>query len=395
MKRRFFALLLALFLSLPLLCAAVPAGAEAVGIYDYAVVSGTSKLNLRSGPASSERLLGSLPEGGWAGLIGENGNWYFVYVPSLNQYGYMSKKYLKTEDGGAAASGTGVVNNPKATQFLNLRQYPSMDAPVLGIYYNGATFTVLSYGDGWYQVRLPDNTGYFRQEYVLVNQGTSGGTAYVRTSNGGKLNLRSAPSYTDSTILGQYAAGTPVTVLLRGKSSGGSAFWKVNVQGTVGYMDSAYLSASSSYYAPTATPAQPVSGQGTAVVNNPKSSQYLNLREQPSANARVLGQYKNGVRFQVLAPGETWCKVYGAASGLTGYMMTKYLRLSGVSAHPTKQVVNGSSYVNLRTAPSQISGSVAQRVPSGSTVTILTPGDEWCQVRYGSVTGYMMTYFLR
>ena len=390
---------------LALLCVLVLANAPALaeaygGIYDYGVVSGTATLNLRSGPSAGHAWLGSAPEGAWIGLMGSSDNWYRVYVPSLNQYGYMSKTYIKTSSGGSGGSGasTGVVHNPNASQFLNLRQYPSYDAPVLGIYYNGAPFTVLSVMDGWYHVRLADNEGYFRQEFVRIN-GSGGSTAYIRTKNGGKLNLRSAPSYTNSGIIAQYANGTPVRVLLRGKASSGSAFYKVSIQGTTGYVDAAFLSTSAPAPQPQPQPPSPYNPtpvtKGTAVVKNPRASQYLNLRSQPSSSAKVIARYKNGVRFQVIEPGETWCKVYGSASGNVGYFMTKYLKLTGVSAHPTKTVQNGSTFVNLRSAPSQTRGTVYKQVYSGATVTVLTPGDEWTQVRYGKTTGYMMTRFLK
>ena len=40
-------------------------------------------------------------------------------------------------------------------------------------------------------------------------------------------------------------------------------------------------------------------------------------------------------------------------------------------------------------------GSVYAQVPSGATVTVLIPGDDWTQVRYKGTVGYMMTYFLK
>ena len=132
---------------------------------------------------------------------------------------------------------------------------------------------------------------------------------------------------------------------------------------------------------------------GTAVVKNPKSTQKLNLRATPSSTAKVVAQYKNGVRFEVIQAGETWTKVYGSASGNIGYFMTKYLTLYGVSF--TKTVQNGNSYVNLRSSPSKTSGKVYAQVPSGAAVTVLIPGDEWTQVRYNGTTGYMMTSFLK
>ena len=374
--------------------AETPAVDFASGIYDYALVSGTDTLNLRAGPGTEYAWCGSLAAGNWVGLLGESGNWYYVYLLQTGQYGYMSKNYLKRTDGGPQpAANTGVVSNPKPTQFLNLRAWPSYTAQVLGIFYNGATFTLLSStADGWYQVQINGQTGYFRKEYVQLNGSCGGQNAYIRSANGGKVNLRSAPTYSGSRIVAQYAPGTQVTVLLSSPLPG--AFWKVSVNGASGYMDSTFLSSSS--------PVQPVypvdpgakpKTFGTAVVKNPKATQKLNLRSLPSSTAKVIAQYSNGIKFDVIQAGETWTKVYGSASGNIGYFMTKYLTLSGASF--TKTVQNGNSYVNLRSAPSKNGGKVYAQVPSGSAVTVLTPGDEWTQVRYAGTVGYMMTSFLK
>ncbi len=386
---------------------AAPVNVEHMSFADYAMVSGATALNLREGPGTEYAVLGSAAEGAWVGIRGESGSWYYVCVLSTGLFGYMSKNYLRVgESASPTPASSGVVSNPKSTSFLNLRQYPSYDAPVLGIYYNGATFTLLSAtSDGWYQVQMssqtgtPGQTGYFRKEYVTLTGGGSGSgeVRYVRASNGGKVNLRNAPTYNGSTVIKKLSTGTPVPVLLSSKAKG--SFWKVNCGGVVGYIDSNFLSTTGGGGGggegggESVGPA-PVT-KGTAVVNNPKASQYLNLREQPSTTANVIAKYKNGVTFQVIEAGETWTKVYGASTGNIGYFMTKYLKLNGVSSTPTKTVENGKSYVNLRSEPSKTTGCVYAQVPSGATVTVLTPGDDWTQVRYKGTVGYMMTYFLK
>lgn len=402
MKRSLYKILLLAACLCFTLCAAVPAHAEPavnyanMGIYDYALVSGTDSLNLRAGPGTEYQWLGSLAAGNWVGLLGESGNWYYVYLLKTGQFGYMSKNFLKRAEGGSGGFSTGgVVNNPNPSQFLNLRSYPSYSAPVLGIFYNGAVFTLLSStGDGWYQVQISGMTGYFRKEYVKLNGSSGGQTAYVRSGNGGKVNLRTAPTYNGSGIVGQYAPGTQVTVVLSSPLAG--SFWKVNINGAAGYMDSTYLSASSPVYPVDPVypyPAPVPATHGTAVVKNPKSTQKLNLRAQPSTSAKVIAQYGNGVKFQVIRAGETWTKVYGSASGNVGYFMTKYLTLSGTTFMKTVQ--NGNSYVNLRSSPNKTAGNVYTKVPSGAAVTVLIPGDEWTKVRYGGTVGYMMTTFLK
>ena len=80
------------------LCVFAPANAEtpvdytALGVYDFALVSGTDTLNLRAGPGTEYQWCGSLPAGNWVGLMGESGNWYYVKYGS--QYGYVSASWV-------------------------------------------------------------------------------------------------------------------------------------------------------------------------------------------------------------------------------------------------------------------------------------------------------------
>ena len=71
----------------------------------------------------------------------------------------------------------------------------------------------------------------------------------------------------------------------------------------------------------------------TAYVNNPKSTQVLNLRESPSQSARSIGQYRNGTQVKVVGYGATWCEVYVGTKH--GYMMTRYLSFNGSYLPPT------------------------------------------------------------
>lgn len=354
----------------------------------YAMVDGTTTLNLRAQPNVQSTWLGRAAQGDWVEILStESNGWSYCRIVSSGLYGYMSGNYLNLGASVGEGGTVGVVKNPVATQFLNLRQSPSLDAPVLGIYYNGAACTVLATIDGWYFVSIDGKQGFFRSEFIQINGGKSG-VAVVRTGNSGKLNLRSAPR-SDASVLAQYANGTSVTVLLKGNT-----YWKVQVEGRTGYMESRFLTengGNNTVVNPTAAPKT----QGYVVVNNARATAYLNLRAQPSTAAKVLAQYKNGIRLEVIEAGETWCKVYGRASGNVGYVMTRFVTLHGVSASPQKTVRNGNTYVNLRSAPSKATGSVYKRVNSGETVTVLTPGDEWTQVRYGNTTGYMMTCFLK
>ncbi len=51
------------------------------------------------------------------------------------------------------------------------------------------------------------------------------------------------------------------------------------------------------------------------------------------------------------------------------------------------------STVNFRRSPS-LKGALIKRIPIGTTVEIVSPGEEWASIRYNNQTGYMMAKFL-
>ncbi len=390
MKQRLTAGLMAILLALAML----PLGALAAG--NYAVVTNTNRLNIRSGPGMEYPAIGFVPRGEWVEIISSSGSWYQGRVMSTGVTGYMHSNYLSFSGGGGTPGNQAVVANPVASQFLNLRQYPSYSAPVLGIYYNGAVATVISSSDGWYYVEIGGQRGYFRGEFLSFSGGGGGGggggtpigSATVYSANGGKVNLRSGPGY-GYNVIGSFAPGTVVSVYNRG-----DRFWFVNAHGASGYMDRNFLRDGSSPYPPTPPGPDPVPGVTNAIVTPRKGS--LNLREQASTSSRVVGSYPGNTAVIVSKQGLTWCRVSIPSAGTSGYMMTRYLTLYGLPAVPTLRVRHPQgSYVNLRTSPSQATGRVTLRVPSGSVVTVLTPGGEWTQVKYDGKIGWMMSYFLR
>lgn len=345
-----------------LLCALPSALAE------YAVVQNTNYLNIRSGPGTEYPVTGSVNRGDFVDVVTDYGQWVLARTPDGLHEGFMSASFLARNQ----ADNTAVVNNPKATSFLNLRQYPSYDARVLGIYYNGAVCVVISEYDGWCYVSIDGMNGYFRREFLRFNGGQAQ-SANVYAANGKPVNLRNGPGYGYG-VLAKVPVGAGVSVMLRG-----GAFSYLTYGGLSGFMDNAFLSGSTA--------------GGYGVVTNPRASQVLYLRKSASKSAKVLGQYRNGDTVQILAQGKSWCKV--SVDDMTGYMMTQYLALYGLPETPAKTVRNGSSYVNLREKPSKNNSAVYTRVPSGRTVTVLTPGDSWTEVSYGRYRGYMMTSFLK
>ena len=256
---------------------------------------------------------------------------------------------------------------------LKLRETASTTAAVLGIYPTGTWVKVIEVGDDFTKVQAGSKTGYMMNDYLTAGNDTVIAVRYVRTNTGAGVNLRGSPVETGSVITG-VAEGTRVDVLLKGVQ-----WYRIKVGENTGFIASKYLyteAGGSSQY---------------AVVNNPKSTQVLNLRETASATGTILGKYKNYTPVSILQSGDVWSKVQ--VDDKTGYMMTKYLKKTAAPFAAIVNNPNGGSYVNFRKGPSN-SATVISKLPTGSGVTVLDKGTNWSIVLVNGTTGYVSTWFL-
>ena len=116
----------------------------------------------------------------------------------------------------------------------------------------------------------------------------------------------------------------------------------------------------------------------------------LNLRQEPSLDAKVIKQYPTGTWMTVLSEEGKWSKV--EVGGNTGYVMSKYLTSSnGGSALYVR--TNTGRGLNLRDEPSLEGGIIASFKP-GTKVKVLVRGSGWHKVEVGGKTGYMSAQYL-
>ena len=267
---------------------------------------------------------------------------------------------------------------------LNLRETASLTAKVLGQYPTGTLVEIVESGSEWHKVSVGGQQGYMMAKYLSTENGDTAAT--VRTNTGIGLNLREEPSL-QGAIITSYKPGTKVTVLQRGKS------WsRVKVDSREGFMATQYLS-----FSVQGGTGSSATGK-VAVVNNPKDTQVLNLRQEASLDAKVLSYYRNGVKVTILEEGKTWHKVQ-VEDGRIGYMMAKFLKVTDetgtVKPYTATLInVNGGKIVNFRTGPS-LSSTIIRTVPVGTQVTVLEHGTDWCKVDVDGETGYISTWFMK
>ncbi len=263
---------------------------------------------------------------------------------------------------------------------LNLRAEANTSSAVLGKYGWGTQVLVKEIEGDWASVSVGGQEGYMYARY-LGSEGETNATRYVATNTRG-LNLRATPN---GDILGSYPRGTQVTVL-----STDGAWSKVSVDGKTGYMSSQWLSSSK----PGAPAGPSVPAAGYAVVNNPRDTQVLFLRREPSVNSEALGYYRNGKQVKLLEQLDGWYKV--SVDGKTGYMMAKFLKVSSSAVSGTATVINpnGNSYVNFRSGPS-LNASVLRTVSVGTRINVLERTTDWTKAEIDGQTGYISSWFLK
>ncbi len=356
------------------------AGGEAA----YGTISARS-LNLRAEPNADSAILASYPSGTWVQVLETTGGWYKVQIDSL--VGYMSAKYVSlnnvTKVTDAKVSG--------ANGYINLRASASANAAVLATYPNGTRVKILSHANGFYQVQVGNMTGFMADHLVKLDSVKVQTYAVIRTANGGNLNLRTAPSY-DAQVIQSFAPGQQVAIVEKGKS-----WHKVRVNGVTGYMSAEFLVIGGKP-APAPQPATTKVG----VVNNPRDTQVLNLRETASLDARVLAYYYNGKQVEILGSIGDWYQV--KVDGVIGYMMKNYIKVTSNTPVPATPATpfaaklknpNGGSIVNFRREPG-LNTKVLAVYPVGKDVTVLSYYNaDWAQVSIDGITGYVSSYFLK
>lgn len=264
---------------------------------------------------------------------------------------------------------------------LNLRESASLSAKVLGQYPTGTLVEIVESGDEWHKVEVDGKTGYMMARYLNTDLNNTT-TATVRTNTGIGLNLREEPSM-DGAIITSYKPGTEVTVMQKG-----TTWSRVKVDGNEGFMASQYLS--------FAAAVQPSVGK-VALVNNPKDTQVLNLRQEASLDAKVLSYFRNGAKVTILKSGSTWHKVQ-TEDGQVGYMMARYLKVTDETAdikpYTARLInVNGGKIVNFRSGPS-LNAKIIDRIAVGTEVTVVEHGTDWCKVDVNGQEGYISTWFM-
>ena len=130
------------------------------------IVNCKNSANVREKATSDSKKLGEAPRGKTYQLLAVEGNWYKIqYKKDLT--GYVYTKYGKVgKKGDAPLKDTATVTN--APDGVNIRAKASSSSKILGVAYNGDTFTVQGTSGRWVKVEYNGGSAYIYNRYVNI-----------------------------------------------------------------------------------------------------------------------------------------------------------------------------------------------------------------------------------
>ena len=233
MKKNKFAAILAALLILALIPGA--ALAETVSL----AYSGGS-LNLRKGPGTEYRSLGTVHDGDHIDVLRYGDVWSKVETDD-GKVGYIKNLYI--EDGDTNyASGTDYFDShytAYTTASVNFRAGASTSTASMGTLSKGTKVTVLGENGRFYLVKNSAGTqGFVSKSYISRSKpsgSSSSSSAKTMTVTASYVNMRAGGGLSYS-VVKVLPRGTVVTVVTRGN------YWtRVNYKGTLGWIKNTYL----------------------------------------------------------------------------------------------------------------------------------------------------------
>lgn len=370
-----------------------------------------SSVNVRSGPSTSARVLGSLKKGDGVEIISQNGDFYRIVYDGGTAY--ISASYVRvtgtvatstprptaTPDSGSsgdleegealiADSGTALMGDPSGSVIY---EYLSRNDVV----------TILDSEGSYYLVRTEDGeTGYVAKSAVKAAEtetpsptetpesgGSSSRQGTIKlSSSSSNLNLRQGPS-TSTDVLATLRHGQSVTV------TGESGDWyAIEVSGYSGYVMKTYVTFSEDEESSSGS-----SEVFPAVIRLSSSSSTVNVRSGAGTNYSKIGSLTNGASVNVVASNGDWYRIeYGNGYG---YVMKTYVQLvssgSSGSSSEDEDVLTAvtTAAVNLREEGTTSSDKLGT-YPKGTRVVVLEKGSSWSRVDISGNEGYMKNTYL-
>ena len=160
----------------------------------------TEVLNIRSFPASTGNIVGTLNKDSLIEIKGQNGGWYrFDYKDSS---AYVFGRYIEKVEQSGQQKGKILAEK------LNVRQSASTNSDIVGVVSADQVVDVLDQAGDWLEITYNNQSAYISKKYVRLVETGKSKTGFVAVN---LLNVRSQPS-SSSPVTGQLPINSQVDI---------------------------------------------------------------------------------------------------------------------------------------------------------------------------------------
>lgn len=270
------------------------------------IVQVSGYLNIRETPASDGKIIGKLEGDSACDILDSEGDWY--HISSGGFTGYIHKDYVLTGEEAQEKARTLVKKMAVITgDSVNIRQTPALDpANIVGNAIENERYEVVGETEGWIQIP----SGYISADYAQVQYGINEArkldlqsmainsyTNLVISKVDTYLNVREEPS-SDGKIIGKMTSKAAGEIL----DDSTEGWYKIKSGNIIGYI--------------TADPQYTATGQeakdiamGTASLMAIVNTDMLNVRTEPSTDAKIWTQISKEERYPVLSQLDGWVEI--------------------------------------------------------------------------------------
>lgn len=302
----------------------------------YGKVKVTTSLNVRQGPGTQYKRIGSLGPNVRVEILGQEGKWYKIKTGSIQ--GYVHSDYIeleKSQQQDPKPPGGGEQQEPKppvdpvpppsdekkyaivTASALNVRSGPSTKNHKVGLVVKGTKLTVLGQSGDWYKIEYKGITGYVSGQYVRLEStgsqppsgGSSGTVINTGTVTASSLNVRSGAG-TNYSIIGGLKKNAKVEILEKVGS-----WYKIKYGSRTGYVSGQYIKLSSGGSA----------SRSESTKTGTVTASALNVRSGAGTNYKKIGYLTKNSKVEIVGQTGSWYKIkFGSG---TGYVSSKYIKL--------------------------------------------------------------------
>ncbi|HFJ9501360.1 TPA: SH3 domain-containing protein [Bacillus paranthracis] len=285
--------------------------------HENQVTINADALRVRTGPSTSNTILGLVSKKQSLPVVDETDDWYKIKYN--NTEAYVNKEYATP-------------NHIKvSTTTLRVRTGPSTSNSTLGLVGEGEILQVTGEADGWYKIKYNNREAFVSKEYVSINKSIiKSKKQIVQTSGNYTVNVSSLRART-----GPSMSHPVVSVMNKGQVVqvvGEVQDWyKIKFNEGFAYINKDYVSRgkNSTSSLPESLQTESVQKNGTYIVD----AAVLRVRTGPANYHPVIGGVLKGQNLQVIDIENGWYKI--KYNNRTGYVSGEFVKF--VKGAPTQE----------------------------------------------------------